>query len=218
MSDRTKSDDAGNLTAGPPSLRVKGVPVWRGLLSAGRQAELLDAVLAVAEAAPFVTPITPSGKAMSVGMTSCGALGWVTDRRGYRYEPVHPSGAAWPPIPAPILAAWRAVTGLERDPSSCLVNLYRDGAKMGLHQDRDEGDFTWPVVSVSLGDDALFRVGGTERRGGTESVWLSSGDVAMLSGETRLAYHGIDRVRAGSSRLVPGGGRINLTMRVVDGV
>lgn len=203
--------------AGPPTVRVKGVPVWQGFLSSETQTEVLEAVLAVAEEAPFVTPVTPSGKPMSVAMTSAGSVGWVTDRKGYRYEARHPSGVIWPAIPEPVLAIWRAVSGVQRDPSSCLVNRYSEGAKMGLHQDRDEGDFSWPVVSVSLGDDALFRVGGTERKGGTESIWLKSGDVAMLSEETRLAYHGVDRVRAGSSRLVPGGGRINLTLRVVDG-
>lgn len=201
----------------PPTVRVKGVPVWQGLLSPNAQKEVLEAVLAVAQAAPFVTPKTPSGKPMSVGMTSAGSVGWVTDRTGYRYEPCHPSGVAWPAIPAPMLAIWRAVSGVGRDPSSCLINRYGEGARMGLHQDRDEGDFSWPVVSVSLGDDALFRVGGMVRKGGTESIWLKSGDVAMLTGQARLAFHGIDRVRSGSSRLVPGGGRINLTMRVVAG-
>lgn len=204
-------------SAGPPTVLVKGVPVWQCLLSPQIQKEVLEAVLTVAEEAPFVKPVTPSGKPMSVAMTSAGSVGWVTDRKGYRYEARHPSGVRWPAIPEPVLAIWRAVSGVQRDPSSCLINRYAAGARMGLHQDRDEGDFSWPVVSVSLGDDALFRVGGMERKGGTESIWLKSGDVAMLSGRTRLAYHGVDRVRAGSSRLVPEGGRINLTLRVVDG-
>lgn len=201
----------------PPTLRVAGVPVWQGFVAPEGQRALLAAVLSAVGAAPFVTPVTPSGRRMSVGMTSAGSVGWVTDRSGYRYADRHPSGAPWPPIPGPVLAIWRAVSGVGRDPSSCLVNLYREGAKMGLHQDRDEGDLSWPVVSVSLGDEALFRVGGTTRRGRTESLWLKSGDVAVLEDETRLAYHGIDRVRWGTSRLIPGGGRINLTMRVVDG-
>ncbi|MDJ1009555.1 MAG: alpha-ketoglutarate-dependent dioxygenase AlkB [Paracoccaceae bacterium] len=200
-----------------PTLRVNGVPVWQELLSPQAQQEAVSAVLEVAETAPFVVPVTPSGRPMSVGMTSAGSVGWITDRGGYRYETRHPSGVLWPPIPEAILAIWRKASGVARPPSSCLINLYREGARMGLHQDKDEGDLTWPVVSVSLGDAALFRVGGTERKGRTESLWLNSGDVAVLSGETRLAYHGIDRIRAGSSSLVPGGGRINLTMRVVAG-
>jgi alkylated DNA repair protein (DNA oxidative demethylase) len=140
----------------------------------------------------------------------------VSDRRGYRYEPRHPSGVPWPPIPDEVLAVWHEVTGVDRAPDCCLVNWYGEGARMGLHQDRDEADFAWPVVSISLGDEALFRVGGTERGGRTASVWLRSGDVAVLEGESRLAFHGIDRIRHGSSTLLPQGGRINLTLRVVD--
>jgi len=199
-----------------PTVRVNGVPVWKGLLPPAAQAEVLCEVMKIAAVAPFVRPITPSGRPMSVEMTSAGELGWVTDRSGYRYEPRHPTGVGWPPIPEPVLAIWRMVSEVSRLPTSCLVNRYGEGAKMGLHQDRDEGDLSWPVVSISLGDEALFRVGGTTRRGRTESLWLQSGDIAVLSGETRLAYHGIDRVRSGSSGLVSGGGRINLTMRIVD--
>ena len=194
---------------------MKGVPVWQGLLDRDLQRTLIEEVARVAEVAPFYRPVTPSGRPMSVAMTSAGALGWITDRKGYRYEDRHPAGGPWPPVPGVALAVWRAVSGVEEPPTSCLINRYSETAKMGLHQDKDEGDFTWPVVSISLGDAALFRVGGTERKDSTESVWLNSGDVAVLSGDTRLAYHGIDRVRAGSSSLVPGGGRINLTMRVV---
>ena len=107
-------------------------------------------------------------------------------------------------------------TGLDRAPDCCLVNLYRDTARMGLHQDRDEADFAWPVLSISLGDDGLFRIGNVERGGRTESVWLHSGDVLVMGGEARLIHHGIDRIRPGSSTLLDGGGRINLTLRVVD--
>jgi DNA oxidative demethylase len=142
-------------------------------------------------------------------------VGWVTDRAGYRYATSHPSGVQWPPLPPSVLAVWRAVTGLARDPDCCLVNWYREGAKMGLHQDKDEGDFDWPVLSISLGDEALFRMGGVSRAEGTESLWLRSGDVVVIGGAARLAWHGIDRVRHGSSRLLPQGGRINLTCRVV---
>lgn len=198
-----------------PTLRVGGVPVWQGWLDPAAQASLVEDLRGVARAAPFLLPETPRGQKMSVRMTAAGRVGWVTDRRGYRYEPRHPSGAAWPPIPAAALAIWRDITGLARPPDCCLVNFYGEGARMGLHQDRDEGDLGWPVVSVSLGDDGLFRVGGTSRGGRTESLWLKSGDVAALEGPTRLAFHGVDRIRFGSSALLPGGGRINLTMRVV---
>ena len=197
-------------------LSVNGVRVLKGRLDPGDQVRVMAAVERVMEAAPPYAPLTPWGKPMSVRMTSGGRLGWYTDRSGYRYVDRHPEGLAWPPIPEEILSLWHEVTGLERVPDCCLVNLYREKARMGLHQDKDEGDFSWPVLSVSLGDSALFRVGGLKRSDPTESVWLESGDVALLEGDTRLAYHGIDRIRAGSSRLVPGGGRINLTLRVVE--
>jgi len=149
-----------------------------------------------------------------VRMTSAGSLGWVSDRRGYRYAPLHPDGTPWPPIPERVLAVWRAVSGVERLPDCCLINFYGEGAKMGMHQDRDEADFAWPVVSISLGDDALFRIGNLERGGKTESVWLRSGDVMVMGGAARLAYHGVDRVAFGTSTLLPKAGRINLTLRV----
>ncbi|WP_372891165.1 alpha-ketoglutarate-dependent dioxygenase AlkB family protein [Rhodosalinus sp.] len=197
-------------------LDLRGVRVLPGYLDEAAQAALVEDLRAVAEVAPFVRPETPRGRPMSVRMTAAGRYGWITDRKGYRYEPRHPSGVAWPPIPERVLALWHDVTGLDRAPDCCLVNWYGEGARMGLHQDRDEADFSMPVLSVSLGDAALFRVGGTERGGRTGSVWLRSGDVAVLEGESRLAYHGIDRIRFGSSTLLPQGGRINLTLRVVD--
>jgi alkylated DNA repair protein (DNA oxidative demethylase) len=192
------------------------VRVIHGALDPEAQARLLDEVREVVRAAPLFTPVTPGGREMSVRMTSAGRLGWVTDARGYRYEPRHPSGTDWPPVPPLALDLWGRFAGVERDPDCCLVNFYGAGARMGLHQDRDEGDFRWPVLSVSLGDDALFRIGGTRRSDPTASVWLRSGDVAVLAGAARLAFHGIDRVRHGSSTLLRDGGRINLTLRVVD--
>ncbi len=177
------------------------------------QADLLAEVLAAEGAAPFYRPMTPGGRPFSVRMTSLGPLGWVSDRSGYRYQTTHPvTGSGWPAIPGLLLELWRDLTGADQPPDACLVNLYREGAKMGLHQDRDEADLTAPVLSVSLGDAAVFRIGAAEG-GPTRSLKLSSGDVCALTGPARLARHGIDRVIAGSSSLVPGGGRINLTLR-----
>ncbi|MEL6914297.1 MAG: alpha-ketoglutarate-dependent dioxygenase AlkB [Pseudomonadota bacterium] len=196
-------------------LRVKGFEVHKGWLDGAAQAALVEDLRGVLRAAPLVQPVTPAGRPMSVRMSAAGRLGWITDRRGYRYAETHPAGTPWPPIPDAVLAIWRGVTGQARTPDCCLINWYGEGAKMGMHQDRDEGDFDWPVVSVSLGDAALFRMGNTERGGRTESVWLESGDVVVMGGAARLAYHGIDRVRHGSSTLLRDGGRLNLTLRVV---
>ncbi len=197
-------------------LVVGGFDVRKAWLSPAAQAAVAAEIAAVAAAAPFFSPLTPWGKPMRVQMTSAGKYGWFTDRKGYRYVRAHPSGVAWPPIPEPVLAVWRTLVGGERLPDCCLVNLYREGARMGLHRDADEADFSWPVVSISLGDPGLFRMGGRERGDPTRSVWLESGDVVVMGGEARLAYHGIDRIAVGGSRLLPGGGRINLTLRVVD--
>ena len=185
-------------------------------LTPEKQVELVEAVREIARRAPFLAPETRGGHKMTVRMTSAGRLGWVSDRRGYRYDSRHPSGTPWPPIPDVALDVWRNWSGVERSPDCCLVNFYGEGARMGLHQDRDEGDFRWPVVSISLGDDALFRLGGTTRGGPTGSVWLRSGDVVVLGGAARLAFHGIDRLRFGSSDLLRDGGRLNLTLRAVD--
>lgn len=197
-----------------PPAGIRGIGLWPGLLDGLEQVALMAEVEVIWDAAPPVRPVTRWGKPLSVAMTSAGALGWTSDRRGYRYEPWQPDGRGWPPIPDSLLSLWDRVTGGARRPDSCLVNIYRDGARMGLHQDRDEADLSCPVVSVSLGDDALFRAGGTARSGPTESVWLHSGDVMVLAGPSRLVFHGIDRIRPGSSALVPGGGRVNLTLRV----
>ncbi|NIY71492.1 alpha-ketoglutarate-dependent dioxygenase AlkB [Marivivens donghaensis] len=198
-----------------PTVVVRRIPVWKQLLSPEQQIAMVEDLRGVVKAAPLFSPVTPSGKEMSVRMTSAGKFGWVTDRRGYRYEPKHPSGAPWPEVPESVLDVWRTVSGYDRDPESCLVNFYGTDAKMGMHQDKDEADFNAPVVSISLGDAALFRIGNLERGGKTESIWLESGDVCVIGGEARLLYHGIDRIRPGSSSLLPNGGRINVTMRVV---
>ena len=199
-----------------PTLRIRGFDIHKGYLDETAQYDLIDALRGVLKAAPLFSPTTRFGKQMSVRMTSAGKYGWYSDPRGYRYEPRPPNGTLWPPIPDQVLSIWRDTTGLTRDPDCCLINYYGDSAKMGMHQDRDEADFTFPVLSVSLGDDGLFRIGNEQRAGKTESIWLESGDVVLMGGPARLTHHGIDRIRFGSSRLMPKGGRINLTCRVVD--
>ena len=196
-------------------LDLRGVEIRPGYLDADGQQKLVNIIREVVSKAPLFQPDTPYGKPMSVRMTAAGRYGWFSDRTGYRYLPHHPSGRPWPAIPVEVLELWHDVTGLEKLPESCLINFYKDSARMGMHQDKDEASFDWPVVSVSLGDDALFRVGNTTRGGKTESFWLRSGDVAVLGGAARLAYHGVDRIKPGSSTLLPKGGRINLTLRVV---
>jgi len=197
-------------------LRLRGFEIHKTFLDPDAQRVVLDSVRAVVKAAPLFRPITPGGQQMSVRMTSAGKFGWMSDAKGYRYSEMHPNGMVWPAIPNPVLAIWGSLTGLERKPECCLINYYASGTKMGMHQDRDEADFKWPVVSVSLGDEALFRIGGQKRGGKTDSLWLQSGDVVVMGGEARLNYHGVDRIRAGSSKLLPKGGRINLTLRVVE--
>jgi DNA oxidative demethylase len=193
-----------------------GLTVLKGHLDPAAQAAMVDALRAVVAAAPLFSPLTPWGKPMRVKMTSAGRYGWYSDRRGYRYEPRHPSGTPWPPIPDAVLALWHDLVPGGREPDCCLVNFYGDGARMGLHRDADEADFSWPVLSISLGDPATFRIGGTERGDPTRSFPLESGDVLLLGGPARLAYHGVDRIRFGASPLLREGGRINLTLRVVD--
>ncbi len=197
-------------------VRIRGFDIFKGHLDPVAQVALVADVRAVAAAAPMFSPQTPYGKPMSVRMTSAGSVGWYADRGGYRYAPMHPSGSAWPAIPASVLELWAQLTGLERHPDCCLINYYGEDARMGMHQDKDEADFSWPVLSVSLGDAGLFRIGNSTRGGKTESIWLESGDVVVMGGDARLTYHGVDRIRFGSSSLLPKGGRINLTCRVVS--
>jgi len=167
--------------------------------------------------APLYRPVMPkTGKAFSVEESNFGALGWVADKSGYRYQPAHPvTGAPWPDIPQALLDLWAEINP-GPGPQCCLVNFYRGSAKMGLHQDRDEKDASAAVIGVSLGDDALFRIGSTIRGGKTVSVPLASGDVIAFGGDARLAYHGIDRIKPGSSQLLAGGGRLSLTLRRVS--
>jgi alkylated DNA repair protein (DNA oxidative demethylase) len=192
---------------------LPGFRLWPGALDAATQKALLDQVLAATDAAPFYRPVTPGGRPFSVEMTGLGPLAWVSDRAGYRYQPTHPvTGRPWAIMPQALLDLWDVLTNWPAPPDACLVNLYRGEARMGLHQDRDEADLTAPVLSVSLGDTAVFRIGAAEG-GKTRTLKLASGDVCALTGPARLARHGIDRLLAGSSQLVPGGGRINLTLR-----
>lgn len=194
-----------------------GVQWYREALDRAAQAALLADVRAVIAAAPLFTPVMPrTGKPFSVRMTNCGPLGWISDAAGYRYQPFHPqTRAPWPPLPPALARLWEACVGFPAPPEACLVNYYSPDARMGLHQDRDEADLTAPVLSVSLGDTALFRVGGETRAGPTRSVRLASGDVVVLGGAGRLAFHGIDRILAGTSSLLTEGGRFNLTLRRV---
>ncbi|MEM6373746.1 MAG: alpha-ketoglutarate-dependent dioxygenase AlkB [Pseudomonadota bacterium] len=196
-------------------MSIRGFDIHKGYLDGAAQAGLVEDVRRVAQVAPMFSPQTPYGKPMSVRMTSAGAVGWYADRSGYRYAPHHPKGGPWPDIPPSVLAVWHEVTGLARAPDCCLVNYYGEGARMGMHQDKDEASFDWPMLSVSLGDSGLFRIGSVTRGGKTESIWLESGDVVVMGGAARLTYHGLDRTRFGSSSLLPNGGRINLTCRVV---
>ncbi|MDM9649878.1 alpha-ketoglutarate-dependent dioxygenase AlkB [Rhizobium sp. S163] len=187
-------------------------------LSRPRQEALVDIIRSIVAQAPLYTPVMPgTGKPMSVRMTNCGSLGWVTDKeRGYRYQPTHPAtGKPWPEIPAELLDIWNDVSGYDKPPEACLVNFYSDDAKMGLHQDKDEQDLSAPVVSISLGNTCLFRVGGLERTDKTMSFKLSSGDVVILGGQGRLCFHGVDRIYPATSTLLKNGGRINLTLRRV---
>jgi alkylated DNA repair protein (DNA oxidative demethylase) len=195
-----------------------GFKLWPGLLARGEQEALRDAVFERLRLAPWYIPRMPkTGQPMRVRMTNFGPLGWVTDKeQGYRYQPTHPeTGQPWPDIPPQVLDLWRQLSGYPAAPEACLVNLYESDARMGLHVDSDEDAWDAPVLSISLGDTALFRIGGTLRTDPTSSVRLASGDVCMLAGPSRRAYHGVDRILPGTSRLLPKGGRINLTVRRV---
>lgn len=189
-----------------------------GYLDADAQSALLEDIRAVVAEAPLFVPAMPkTGKEMSVRMTNCGPLGWVTDReRGYRYQSTHPvTGKPWPLMPQRLLDLWAALSAYPHPPEACLVNFYSEDARMGLHQDRDEEDFDAPVISVSLGDTCLFRIGGVKRTDKTVSLRLESGDVFILAGASRLSFHGVDRIYPSTSALLKSGGRINLTLRRV---
>jgi alkylated DNA repair protein (DNA oxidative demethylase) len=202
----------------PVPVLSPGLVYWPQYLDCAAQQALRDELLEVIAAAPLFTPRMPrTGKAFSVRMTNCGELGWVSDaERGYRYQATHPqTGRAWPPMPLRLREAWQEIGQYKASPQACLVNVYGPAARMGLHQDRDELDFEAPVVSLSLGDSCIFRFGGSVRGAPTRSLRLESGDALVLSGAARLAFHGVDRIVAGTSSLLAGLGRINLTLRRV---
>jgi alkylated DNA repair protein (DNA oxidative demethylase) len=204
----------------PPS----GFAHYPMYFSPTQQRALIDAISHGVAQAPFYQPTMPrTGAPLSVVMSNFGPLGWVTDREGgYRYQSGHPkTGAPWPELPTLLRGLWDDVTDGAHTPEACLINWYRAdadggrGAKMGYHVDRDENDLNAPVVSISLGDPALYRIGGQARGGKTHGVKLFSGDVVVLAGQARRCHHAVTKVYYGQSALVPKGGRINLTMRVV---
>ena len=204
------------LGSGFTDIRKDGARLYAGFLSVDAQNALIKDLRTRLKTAPFYTPTMPrTGKPFTAQMTNLGAIGWVSDRSGYRYQAEHPKTMApWPDLPEELLSIWRSVTQTAAVPDACAVNFYTETAKMGLHRDEDELDFSQPIVSVSLGDSCRFRLGGPNRNDKTQSFKLNSGDVLVLCGQDRLAYHGVDRIYAGSSTLLPRGGRINLTMRV----
>lgn len=194
-----------------------GAKWYPGAFDPAAQAAVLADVRGLLLKAPLFTPVMPrTGKPFSVRMSDCGPLGWVSDAAGYRYQDFHPdTRMPWPAMPPRIEAAWERFGSKDVPAEACLINYYGPDARMSLHQDRDEADLTAPVVSISLGDTAVFRLGGTERSSPTRSIRLGSGDVFVLSGPSRLAFHGVDRIIPGSSRLLAEGGRLNLTLRRV---
>jgi alkylated DNA repair protein (DNA oxidative demethylase) len=195
----------------------RGLRIIPEFLDRRSQAIVLAALEGVLATAPFYVPRMPrTGKPLSVRMTNCGPLGWVSDEAGYRYDSLHPeTGQSWPPIPAVLLEAWKALAHYPHAPECCLINYYGPAAKMGLHQDRDEHDLAAPVVSLSLGDTCLFRIGGNRRSDATRTMRLASGDALVLAGKARLAFHGVQRILPATSTLLPQGGRINVTLRRV---
>lgn len=211
---KTKSETTtAAARSGPPA----GFRYLPGHLDRDAQEALLAEIRDVVRAAPLFQPSMPrTGKPLSVRMSNCGPLGWVADRSGYRYQPSHPvTGAPWPAVPQALLDLWSELADFPAPPEACLVNFYEETARMGLHRDEDEQDFSAPVLSVSLGDTCRFRIGGQDRKDPTQSFKLASGDIVLLAGDARTAFHGVDRIYPGTSTLLKDGGRINLTLRRV---
>ncbi|MGI9074605.1 MAG: DNA oxidative demethylase AlkB [Bryobacteraceae bacterium] len=212
----------GDLFSDVPSGVVEAVPLAEGAvllrgIAADEAEALVKSVEEVASAAAFRHMVTPGGYRMSVAMTNCGPVGWVSDSTGYRYDSVDPTtGRSWPPMPGPFLQIARqaaAKAGFEGfDPDACLINRYEPGARLTLHQDKDERDFDAPIVSVSLGLPATFLFGGMRRKDRPRRFRLENGDVAVWGGPARRAYHGIAALKDGD-HLLTGRCRINLTFR-----
>ncbi len=195
-----------------------GTHLIPGYLDRPRQSEILKEIREIIRVAPLFNPTMPkTGKPLSVRMSNCGELGWVCDREGgYRYQTHHPvTGENWPPIPRSLTNIWHELTSSNVTPEACLINFYQVGARMGLHQDKDEEAFNEPIISISLGDTCLFRLGSTNKGGRTTSFKLHSGDALILSDSSRMAFHGVDRIYADTSTLLKNGGRVNLTLRRV---
>lgn len=206
----------GDLFGTAQEVLAEGAVLLRGFALAD-EAALIAQCLEIAASAPFRNMVTPGGFRMSVAMTNCGALGWVTDRRGYRYAAVDPeTEQPWPPMPARFLDLARnaaEIAGFSNfTPDSGLINRYEPGARMSLHQDKDERDRSQPIVSVSLGLPAIFQFGGAERSDRPLRVRLESGDVVVWGGPARLAFHGVAPLAAGTHPIL-GAARINLTFR-----
>jgi DNA oxidative demethylase len=205
-----------NNTAPEREELTAGAVLLRGFAQ-GNEAAVLAGLRDVTRKAPFRHMVTPGGHRMSVAMTNCGALGWVTDKTGYRYDAVDPeSGERWPPMPEPFL---KLATGAAEEagfsqfvPDACLINRYETGAKLSLHQDKNEKDYEAPIVSVSLGVPAVFLFGGMERGDRTRRVLLEHGDVVVWGGPARLRYHGVMPLKQGHHAVL-GASRVNLTFR-----
>ncbi len=188
-------------------------------LTLKQQNEILKVCREVARQFPLFTPVMKSGKSFNYQMTSCGELGWISDTKGYRYSETHPNGKPWTPIP-------EMINNLAKDlanqigepgyiPQTCLINYYQKVGKLGLHQDNSEKNLKPAIISISLGDDAIFLMGGNKRNDITQEIILKSGDIIILYGESRLAYHGIKKIIPDTSKLLKNGGRLNLTIRQI---
>ncbi|MGL1922653.1 MAG: alpha-ketoglutarate-dependent dioxygenase AlkB [Hyphomicrobiales bacterium] len=218
-----------------PTLIQNGFEIYKEALSLDTQKLLVETVRQMVALSPLYQPTMPrTGVPLNVKMTNLGRFGWVSDKiNGYRYQDFHPvTKQPWPEIPREIMDIWQCFTGnsltefnhINPDtkqtawplPECCLVNFYKPDNKMGMHVDMDENDHITPVLSISLGDDAIFRMGGKQRGGKTTSIKLQSGDVVVFANEARMHYHGVDRIYGGTSSLLKGEGRLNLTLRRVS--
>jgi len=199
-------------------MQIDGFQIYPGHLNREAQVALVVLLRCLMADNPLYVPQMPrSGKPMSVRMTNLGKLGWVSDRTGYRYQPHHPETTRpWPAIPEKLFELWEILAQYPHPPEACLVNYYTGRARMGLHQDKDEVNLDAPVLSVSLGDSAVFRMGGNSRKDPTRSIKLHSGDVLVMGGNARMNFHGVDRILPATSTLLDGGGRLNLTLRRVN--